>query len=62
MEGKQPGSIDHLFKVAGSYRLFNHLELGGVYNWNSGAHASVTAVQSGRNLPCSRPPRMSSVA
>jgi Carboxypeptidase regulatory-like domain len=49
--GKQPGSIDHLFKVAGSYRLWNHLELGGVYNWNSGSHASVTAVQSQRNLP-----------
>ena len=49
--GTQPGSIDHLFKVAGSYRLFNHLELGGVYNWNSGSHASLTAVQSGRNLP-----------
>jgi Carboxypeptidase regulatory-like domain len=51
VEGKQPGSIDHLFKFAGSYRLWNHLELGGVYNWNSGTHASVTAVQSGRNLP-----------
>jgi hypothetical protein len=49
--GTQPGSIDHLFKVAGSYRLWNHLELGGLYAWNSGAHASRTAVQSGRNLP-----------
>jgi len=49
--GTQPGSIDHLFKVAGSYRLFNRLELGGVYNWNSGSHANRTALQSGRNLP-----------
>ncbi|HYC60777.1 MAG TPA: TonB-dependent receptor [Thermoanaerobaculia bacterium] len=49
--GTQPGSIDHLFKVAGSYKLFNRLELGGVYNWNSGSHASLTAVQSARNLP-----------
>lgn len=49
--GKQPGSVDHLFKVAASYRMFNRLELGGVYNWNSGSHASRTALQSGRNLP-----------
>ena len=49
--GTQPGSIDHLFKMAGSYRLFNRLELGGVYSWNSGSHASRTAIQSGRNLP-----------
>lgn len=49
--GTQPGSVDHLFKVAGSYKLFNRLELGGVYNWNSGSHASRTALQSGRNLP-----------
>jgi hypothetical protein len=49
--GTQPGSIDHIFKVAGSYRLWQHLELGGLYNWNSGTHASITAIQSGRNLP-----------
>jgi hypothetical protein len=49
--GTQPGSIDHLFKFAGSYKLWNHLELGGVYAWNSGSHASRTALQSGRNLP-----------
>lgn len=51
VSGKQPGSIDHLFKLAGSYRLWNHLELGALYNWNSGSHASRTAIQSGRNLP-----------
>lgn len=49
--GKQPGSIDHLAKAAISYRFFNRLELGGVYNWNSGSHASITGLQSGRNLP-----------
>lgn len=49
--GTQPGSIDHLFKFAGSYMFFSRLELGAVYNWNSGAHYSRTAVQSGRNLP-----------
>jgi hypothetical protein len=49
--GRQPGSIEHLFKVAGSYRAFNRLELGGVYNWNSGAYSSRTFRASGRNLP-----------
>jgi hypothetical protein len=49
--GTQPGSIDHLFKFAGSYKFFNRLEVGGVYAWNSGSHASRTALQSGRNLP-----------
>jgi hypothetical protein len=49
--GRQPGSIEHLFKVAGSYRMFDRLELGGVYNWNSGTFASRTFRASGRNLP-----------
>lgn len=49
--GRQPGSIEHLLKLAGSYRLFNRLELGGVYNWNSGTYASRTFRASGRNLP-----------
>ncbi|HEX2060923.1 MAG TPA: TonB-dependent receptor [Thermoanaerobaculia bacterium] len=49
--GRQPGSIEHLFKIAGSYRFFNRLELGGVYNWNSGSFASRTFRASGRNLP-----------
>ena len=62
VSGKQPGSIDHLFKLAGSYRLWNHLELGGLYAWNSGAHASRTAIQSGRNLPLLETLLTSSVA
>jgi hypothetical protein len=49
--GRQAGSIDHIVKLAASYRLFNRLELGGVYNWNSGTHATLSANQSGRNLP-----------
>ncbi|HEX8252155.1 MAG TPA: TonB-dependent receptor, partial [Thermoanaerobaculia bacterium] len=49
--GRQPGSIPHMLKFAGSYRLFDRLELGGVYNWNSGAYASRTFRASGRNLP-----------
>lgn len=49
--GRQPGSITHLFKFAGSYRAFDRLELGAVYNWNSGTYASRTFRASGRNLP-----------
>lgn len=49
--GVQPGSIDHLVKLAGSYLLFSRLELGGVYAWNSGSHASRTFRSSGRNFP-----------
>jgi hypothetical protein len=53
--GKQAGSIDHLFKVAASYKFFNRLEVGGVYNWNSGTYATLSATQSGRNLPVLSP-------
>jgi len=49
--GTQPGSIEHLFKFAGSYRMLSHLELGAVYNWNSGTFASRTFRSSRRNLP-----------
>lgn len=49
--GRQPGSIEHLFKFAGSYRAFDRLELGAVYNWNSGTAASRTFRTQGRNLP-----------
>jgi hypothetical protein len=48
---RQPGSIEHLFKFAGSYRLLGHAELGAVYNWNSGTYASRTFLSSRRNLP-----------
>ena len=49
--GRQPGSITHLAKFAGSYRAFDRLELGAVYNWNSGTVASRTFRTQGRNLP-----------
>ena len=51
VSGTQAGSIDHLFKLAASYKFFSRLEIGGVYNWNSGTHATLSANQSGRNLP-----------
>jgi hypothetical protein len=49
--GRQPGSVEHLFKFAGSYRAFDRLELGAIYNWNSGTVASRTFRTQGRNLP-----------
>ncbi|WKD51408.1 TonB-dependent receptor [Microbulbifer spongiae] len=47
----QPGNIEHLFKVAGSYFFDNGIELGLVYNWNSGLVYSKTFSISGRHLP-----------
>ncbi|MFN2443876.1 MAG: carboxypeptidase regulatory-like domain-containing protein [Thermoanaerobaculia bacterium] len=48
---RQPGSIEHILKVAGSMRLFERVELGAVYAWNSGTAASRTFFASRRNLP-----------
>jgi len=48
----QPGLIENLFKVAGSYRWDNGLELGGQYRWNDGVHTSRTWFLYNRNLPC----------
>jgi hypothetical protein len=47
----QPGLIRHIFKAAGSYRFDFGLELGMVYNWNSGTLASRTYKAFRRNLP-----------
>lgn len=49
--GKQPGSIEHLLKLAASYDWDNGLQVGGTYRWNSGSIASRTFRASGRNLP-----------
>ena len=49
--GSQPGSVEHLFKVSGSYHFDNGFTVGGVYRWNSGALASRTFRASARNLP-----------
>lgn len=48
---KQPGSIPHLFKVAGSYAFPIGIEFGAAYRWNSGSIASLTELRSARNLP-----------
>jgi len=49
--GRQPGMIEHLFKVAGSYNFDNGIVLGGSYRWNSGTVASRTWAIYNRNLP-----------
>jgi len=48
---RQPGTVPHLFKVAGSYIFKVGAEFGAAYRWNSGTLASRTAFDSNRNLP-----------
>ena len=49
--GPQPGNIEHLLKLAGSYTFDNGIELGAVYAWNSGLTYSETFSQYGRHTP-----------
>jgi hypothetical protein len=49
--GRQPGSIRHLFKTAGSYQFNFGLQVGAVMQFNSGTIASRTVLTGGRNLP-----------
>jgi hypothetical protein len=53
--GPQPGSIKHIFKVAGSYQFDFGVQLGAFYRWYSGTLASRTFRASGRNLPIEVP-------
>ena len=48
---RQPGTIPHVFKMAGSYLWPIGVELGAAYRWNSGTVSSKTFLASGRNLP-----------
>jgi hypothetical protein len=48
---RQPGNITHLLKGGGSYSFDMGLQLGAIFNWNSGTFASRTFLASGRNLP-----------
>ncbi len=50
-QGTQPGLVEHLFKVAGTYQWDNGVSVGGTYRWNSGAIVSRTFSASRRNLP-----------
>ena len=49
--GKQPGNIEHLIKLSGSYAFDNGLEVGATYFWNSGTRYSRTWSIYGRHLP-----------
>jgi hypothetical protein len=51
MTGDQPGNVEHLFKLAGSYRWENGIEVGATYLWNSGTLYSETFLASSRHLP-----------
>ena len=49
--GDQPGNIEHQIKLAGTYYFDNGIELGAVYNWNSGYLYSKTSLLYRRHLP-----------
>jgi hypothetical protein len=49
--GKQPGNIEHLLKLSGSYSFDNGLEVGATYLWNSGTRYSRTFQAGSRHLP-----------
>lgn len=51
VRGTQPGSIEHLLKLQGSYNFDFGLSLGAAYRWNSGAVSNETFRIFGRNLP-----------
>ncbi len=48
---RQPGNIPHIFKFSGSYMTPVGVELGANYRWYAGSYASLTALDTGRNLP-----------
>ena len=50
--GAQPGLIENLFKIAGSYRWDNGFEIGGQVRWADGPKTSRTWLIFDRNLPC----------
>lgn len=50
--GVQPGLVEHLFKVHGSYNWDNGFQVGGSYRWNSGIILNRNEGQAfGRSLP-----------
>jgi len=51
VQGDQPGNIEHLLKLAGSYRWENGIEVGATYTWNSGTIYSETFEQYSRHTP-----------
>jgi hypothetical protein len=49
--GDQPGNVKHLFKMYGSYTFDNGIEIGAVYNWNSGTLYNKATSVYGRYVP-----------
>lgn len=50
--GTQPGLVEHLFKIHGSYSWDNGFQVGGSYRWNSGIILNRNEGQAfGRSLP-----------
>ena len=50
--GVQPGLVEHLFKLSGSYNWDNGFQVGGSYRWNSGVILNRSGTQAfSRNLP-----------
>jgi hypothetical protein len=47
----QPGNVEHLLKLAGSYQWDNGLEVGATYAWNSGTVYTRSWEIYGRHLP-----------
>jgi hypothetical protein len=51
MYDKQPGNVEHQFKILGTYYFDNGFEVGGIYNWNSGTSYNRATNVYGRLLP-----------
>lgn len=51
IEGTQPGSIENLVKLAGSYHFDFGLIVGGAYRWNSGVYQTRSFLLFNRHLP-----------
>ena len=51
MYSKQPGNIEHQFKLAGTYNITDSLEAGAVFNWSSGHLYNKATSVYGRYLP-----------
>jgi hypothetical protein len=52
---RQPGTVRHLLKGAGSYTFNFGLQLGAVVMWNSGTYSTRSFFASNRNLPVEGP-------
>ena len=51
MYSNQPGNIEHQLKFAGNYLISDNLQVGAVFNWNSGHFYNKATSVYGRYLP-----------